>query len=317
MLFSVVAVSETWLHKSNPDLFNIPGYHFISNSREHKLGGVFGLYIQSDMNFKLRIDLQSSDNSLYESVFVEIMRPHGKNIIVGCLYRPPDASLNDFNRSVEDIMSAISFENKLSYIMGDFDINFPNSRSCSKPHCSSKPWFSNGLFTSCKKKNSLYKQFQLNPTALNKLRHNKYRNKYNFLIKLARKKFFHDKLLSVSADLKKTWSVIKQIISKKEPEQRFNNMKDSSGYSNPTQIATKFDNFFANVGPSLANKISPNQITYLEFLIGHYAKCFYLNPTSPTEVANIVHSLKNSKFEGFDGLSISPVKDTIDLIAAL
>ena len=270
------------------------------------------------MNFKLRIDLQSSDNSLYESVFVEIMRLHGKNIIVGCLYIPPDASLNDFNRSVEDILSAISFENKLSYIMGDFDIDILNSHSCSKPHRSSKPWFSNGLLTSCKKKTSLYKQFQLNPTALNKLRYNKYRNKYNFLIKLARKKFFHDKLLSVSSDLRKTWSVIKQIISKKEPEQRFNNMKDSSGsYSNPTQIATKFNNFFANVGPSLANKISPTQITYREFLIGHYAKCFYLNPTSPTEVANIVHSLKNSKCEGFYGLSISPVKDTIDLIAAL
>ena len=122
----------------------------------------------------------------------------------------------------------------------------------------------------------------------------------------------------IGSDLRKTWSVIKQIISKKEPEQRFNNMKDSSGsYSNPTQIATKFNNFFANVGPSLANKISPTQITYREFLIGHYAKCFCLNPTSPTEVANIVHSLKNSKCEGFYGLSISPVKDTIDLMAAL
>ena len=88
-----------------------------------------------------------------------------------------------------------------------------------------------------KGKNSLYKQFQLNPTALNKLRYNEYRNKYNFLIKLAKKKFFHDKLLSVSSDLRKTWSVIKQIISEKEPELRFNNMKDSSGsYSNPTQI---------------------------------------------------------------------------------
>ena len=183
-------------------------------------------------------------NSLYESVFVETMRPRGKNIIVGCLYRPPDASLNDFNRSVEDILSAISFENKLSYIMGDVDIDILNSHSCSKPHRSSKSWFSNGLFTSCKKKNSLYKQFQLNPTALNKLRYNKYRNKYNFLTKLARKKFFHDKLLSVSSDLRRTWSVIKQIIYLKETEQLFNHMKDSPGsYSNPTQIATKFNNF--------------------------------------------------------------------------
>ena len=94
-------------------------------------------------------------------------------------------------------------------------------------------------------------------------------------------------------------------------------MKESSGsYSNPTQIATKLNNFFANVGPSLANKISPTQITYREFLIGHYAKCFYINPTSPTEVANIVHSLKHKRCEGFDGLCISPIKDTIDLIAA-
>ena len=49
-------------------------------------------------------------------------------------------------------------------------------------------------------------------------------------------------------------------MSKKEPEQRFNNMKDSL-YSNPTRIATKFNNFFANAGPSLANKISLTQIT--------------------------------------------------------
>ena len=79
--------------------------------------------------YEPRIDLQSSDNSLYESVFVEILRTHDKNIIVGCLYRPPDSSLNDFNRSDEDILSATSFENKLSYIMGDFNINILNSHS--------------------------------------------------------------------------------------------------------------------------------------------------------------------------------------------
>lgn len=55
MLFSVVSVSETWLHKSNSDLFNIPGYHFIPNSREHKLGGGVGLYIQSDTGLSFSI----------------------------------------------------------------------------------------------------------------------------------------------------------------------------------------------------------------------------------------------------------------------
>ena len=86
--FSIIAVSETWLHRSNSDLFHLPGYHFISSHREHKAGGGVGIYIQSHLKFKLRTDLQSSDNALYESVLLEIIQPHRKNIIVGCFYRP-------------------------------------------------------------------------------------------------------------------------------------------------------------------------------------------------------------------------------------
>ena len=127
--FYVIAVSETWLHRSNSALFHFPGYHFISSHREHKAGGGVGLYIQSHLEFKLRADLQSSNNALYESVLVEIIQPRGKNIIVGCFYRPPDVLVADFNNSLEGILSTISFENKLSYLMGDFNINILNSQS--------------------------------------------------------------------------------------------------------------------------------------------------------------------------------------------
>ena len=116
--FYIIAVSETWLHKSNSALFHFPGYHFISSHREH-----------SHLEFKLRVDLQSSNNALYESVLVEIIQPRGKNIIVGCFYRPPDVLDADFNNSLEGILSTISFENKLSYLMGDFNINILNSQS--------------------------------------------------------------------------------------------------------------------------------------------------------------------------------------------
>ena len=169
---------------------------------------------------------------------------------------------------------------------------------------------------SCKRKNALYKQFQLNPTTHNKSRYNKYRNKYNFLIKLARKKYFHNKLLSISSDMRKTRTVIKQVISKKKPDLHFSHMKDNTGtYSDPIRIVTQFNYFFANIGPSLANNIPLSQSTLRDFLIGHCTNCFYITPTSPTEVANIVYSSKNSRCEGFDGLCISPIKETIDLIA--
>ena len=93
-------------------------------------------------------------------------------------------------------------------------------------------------------------------------------------------------------------------------------MKDSTGVcSDPSRIATNFNNFFANIGPSLASKVPSTQFSHKDFLVGHFADCFFLNPTSPAEVASIVHSLKNSKCEGVDGLSISPIKETIDLLA--
>ena len=57
---------------------------------------------------------------------------------------------------------------------------------------------------------------------------------------------------------------IKQTIAKKKPDHHFSNMKDSSGIcSDPLQIATKFNDFFANIGRSLASKVD----LLLNFLI--------------------------------------------------
>jgi hypothetical protein len=68
----------------------------ISNVRQHKLGGGVGFFIKADLQFKLRNDLLSSNSKLYESIFAEIMQENGKNIIVGCIYKPPDTSVIEF-----------------------------------------------------------------------------------------------------------------------------------------------------------------------------------------------------------------------------
>ena len=74
-------------------------------------------------------------------------------------------SNNSANESYDTFSSLLTSAYSMS-----FPLQLPRP-ACSKPLRPSKPWFSNGLFTSCKRKNSLYKQFQLNPPALNKLRY--------------------------------------------------------------------------------------------------------------------------------------------------
>ena len=75
------------------DLVNLPGYCFISNHRSGKTGGGVGLYLQDYLQYKLLQDCTISNPDVIESLFVEISNPHGKNIIVGTVYWPPNQNL--------------------------------------------------------------------------------------------------------------------------------------------------------------------------------------------------------------------------------
>lgn len=71
-------------------------YNLISNPRKHKSGGGVGLFISNSFDFKIRSDLESKNPKIYESVFTEIIQQNNKNIILGCLYKPPDVDVDSF-----------------------------------------------------------------------------------------------------------------------------------------------------------------------------------------------------------------------------
>ena len=151
-----------------------------------------------------------------------------------------------------------------------------------------KPWFTSGLQNSCRRKYTLYKQCCHNPTAANKAIYTKFRNKYNYLIKLYRKKYYHNKLSSISSSLKQTWSLIKSIISSKH----------------------------SSYGPPLATKIPHSTVDHKSYLSGSFSDSFFASPTSPDEIINIVSSLKSSNSEGVDGINVNVIKASIDLLAS-
>ena len=59
-------------------------------NRSSKIGGGVGIYIANQMNYKIRSDLNLSDENIIESIFIELVTAVGKNIIVGVIYRPPN-----------------------------------------------------------------------------------------------------------------------------------------------------------------------------------------------------------------------------------
>ena len=75
---------------------------------------------------KIRADLSFGDIDVAESLFIEISRPHGKNIIGGVIYRPPNQRVGDFVSKHNDLLAKIFRENKICFIMGDFNLNLIN-----------------------------------------------------------------------------------------------------------------------------------------------------------------------------------------------
>jgi hypothetical protein len=92
-----------------------------------------------------------------------------------------------------------SFMNILQPIYNDC---FPVRTFTTQTRKNTKPWFTNGLYNSSMKNDRLYKNYLQNPDISTKTTYTNYRNKYNYLVKLARKSYYHNKLLNHQSDLR-------------------------------------------------------------------------------------------------------------------
>ena len=118
--FSVIGISETWLNKNSPDVFNICDYEMIHVDRENIRGGGVALYVHKTLKYKIRNDILFPG---IENIFVEIENKAGKNILIGALYRPPSNVLNEFIDNLDEVLDRISKESKDCYLMGDYNID--------------------------------------------------------------------------------------------------------------------------------------------------------------------------------------------------
>ena len=75
--------------------------------------------------FKVRKELNLNSPGNFEAMFIEIIPPDRKNLIIGCIYRHGSGiPLRDFtNVHLEPILEIISNESKECMLMGDFNVD--------------------------------------------------------------------------------------------------------------------------------------------------------------------------------------------------
>jgi hypothetical protein len=179
------------------------------------------------------------------------------------------------------------------------------------------PWLTKGLLKSIKKKNRLYKQFIKTPNSIRESRYKIFRNKLTHVIRKAKRSYYESKFESAKNDLKLTWKLINEVINKRnnKPSIPTRFLSDNETLTDPTKIAERFCSFFTNVGPTLAKKIPPVDVSFRSFLIENNNAPIIIKPTDVNELRHICKAFKSGKAPGVDNVPTHIIKNSFDLIS--
>ena len=127
--FDIVGVTETWNEDSKSHNFTpgqLTGYQDYIGKEGSSLKGGCGLYVKRGVVFVPRADLDAkvkhqNKNSEYESLWIEVVNPKGKNTLVGICYRHPTKKDEGYPVYLQKTLKAVNKENKEIILMGDFN----------------------------------------------------------------------------------------------------------------------------------------------------------------------------------------------------
>ena len=212
----------------------------------------------------------------------------------------------NFITDVQDPQEAYTLFHKTTSDM--YNLCFPYEKIIKK-YDNRKPWLTTELKERIKIKNKLFAKRKSGTQAKEKcLYYNMYRNKLNHLLRSTERKHYQELLQDHRNNLRKSWQIIKSVINKrkyKPVNTRF--LHNGSVIDDKSKISNKFNNFFVNIGTSLASKIPNSNKQPSEFIKVQVTDSMYLNPVTENEVEKILGNLKDSA-AGWDDIKPNLVK---------
>ena len=172
-----------------------------------------------------------------------------------------------------------------------------------KKYYINKPWLSNALKESIKRKNQLHAHSKQYGDPVLQCYYKKYRNKLNQLIRTAERKHCHDLFIEYKSNIKKSWQIIKFVINKRK-------------YKMPCTyigIANKFNSFFVNVGNTLAKSIPTSHKHPNDYIFYNASNTFSLELVTENEICKIIGTY-NYNAAGWDGMKPGIVKHIREIV---
>jgi endonuclease/exonuclease/phosphatase family metal-dependent hydrolase len=226
------------------------------------------------------------------------------------------ASIDKFHQSINidpnlnyDILSKIIKDARIKHLPVKY-VKFKKHR-----HRKSK-WITQGIIRSIRFRDKLYSK--LRSTPLTSPDYNKYKvnlQTYNRIlaqnIRLAKKHYYYECFNKFQHDIKSTWGVIKEIINKSPKKNEMPNffLINDLPENNPNVIVNKFNLYFTNIGPKLANSIvQPSNKSFEDYLRDSINRSFEFQLVNENTVMKAIEGLKPKSSCGVDNISNKLVK---------
>ena len=219
----------------------------------------------------------------------------------------------DVHRSTDSSRAYKIFIEKFTCV---YDRCFPMKKVKARKSSIGKPWITNGLLRSIRKKNNLYKRFLNNPNSQIEIKYKQYRNKLNHSLRIAKRLYFENKIEQHKNDIKSTWKVLNEILNRKNCQRKLPSIfsKDSIEISDPKEVANQFCKYFTNIGPSLASKIPKSTNSFSQFLPDRLVNSVFLELVNEKEIIDVCNSFRSSAAPGYDNISMGTIKESINFI---
>ena len=159
-----------------------------------------------------------------------------------------------------------------------------------------KPWINNELKREISKKNTIYRQYIKHPTDNLKQKLKKHQANLKRLLQEAQSQYYLKILESKQTSSKKAWSVINSLINHNSKAKNHVSSLNHNGkeIKDPGNIANALNEYFCNIGSSMASKITSHESAEQYFDPSKNPSIF-LSPTSTKEVFIEISKLKDGK----------------------
>ena len=157
-----------------------------------------------------------------------------------------------------------------------------------------------GLLISIKNKQKLYRNFFLNGTAFGKHFYKAYANKLTLVKNLSKKMYYTEFISKNKSNPKKMWEIINFAIFTKSVISPLTKINiENSVIEDLSKIADFFNQFFVEIGHSIANNVNkPLYTDYTTYLKNPVLHSLVLDPPTAIKIFHLINSINPNKTSG-------------------